>query len=234
MSSMTSRLRTATCGVLAAVLFLPVASTSTASVADPHRGVRELDLVASANPTAAEPAKTDDAYAYVVSRHRAVKADVAATGSATCDSCDAASTALQVLYVDHGRRVRLANTAAAWTQECEGCSAMALSVQVAVLRGVRAIAPDNRALAVNAACASCRVTGVAYQVVVRSQVRQLPRELLLELRAWVAEEAAALHAPAATSRRARAAAGSALRALEGLVTGELGAVTVSSDVALRR
>lgn len=268
MSGATTRHRAVTSIVLAAVLVAVTASTS-APAAHPDPVVRDLDLVASAQPTAAEPVVTDDAFDDVVSFRRALKSDVTATGSATCDGCDAASTALQVLYVHRGREARLDNTATAWTQSCAGCTATALSVQVVVLRGMADLVPNNRALAVNAACASCRATGVAFQVVVVSRhARRLSHEALAELRAWVAEQGAALRTPApepppaepeptspaaaptddatvapaptprlgakAADRRARRTAGSALVALEGLVTDDLGAVTVSSDVELSR
>jgi hypothetical protein len=250
MSGATTRHRAVTLGVLAAVLLGTAASTSGAPAAHPDPVVRDLDLVASANPSAAEPNVADDAFAAVVSYRRTVKSDVTATGSAICDKCEAASTALQVLYVSRGQEARLDNTAAAWTQACEDCTATALSVQVVVLRGALAIVPNNRALAVNAACTSCRATGLAFQVVVTSrQQDRLSRESVAALRAWVAEQAAALRTAPATSetpadpsrlarkkaeRRAQRAADSALVDLEDLVTGDLGATTVSSDVELSR
>lgn len=190
-----TRPRLLTSAVLAGVLVLTAASTS-APAAHPDPTDRDLDLVASANASAAEPVVTDDAFGYDVARWRSVKADVVATGSATCDDCDAASTALQVLYVSRGGEARLDNTATAWTQACRGCAATALSVQVVVLRGVPTIVPNNRALAVTAACESCRATGVAYQVVVASRhAGRLSGEALAALRAWVAEQAAALRTP---------------------------------------
>ena len=169
MRGATTRHRAVTLGVLAAVL-VAAASTSGAPAAHPNPGVGDLDLAASANPSAAEPVVADDAFASdAVSRRRTWKSDVTATGSAICDGCDAASTALQVLYVSRAQEARLDNTAAAWTQGCADCTATALSVQVVVLRAVAAIVPNNRALAVNAACTSCRVAGVAFQLVVSSR-----------------------------------------------------------------
>ena len=118
-----------------------------------------------------------------------------------------------------------------------------------MVRGGPAIVPNNRALAVNAACTSCRATGAAFQVVVSSGPDyRLSRGSLAALRAWVAEQAAALRSPAATpeapatggvgrqkaERRAQRAAGAALVDLEDLVTADLGATTVSSDVELSR
>jgi hypothetical protein len=242
MSGTTTRRRAVTAGVLASVLVATAASTSSAH---PDHGVPDLDLVASANPSADEPVVTDDAYDDVVSRRRTVSSDVTATGSAICDGCDAASTALMVLYVSRGQEARLDNTAAAWTQACADCIATALSVQVVVLRGARTIVPNNRALAVTAACASCQPSSAAFQVVVSSRRGdRLSRQSLAELRAWVAEQAAVLRTPAPTSaptprlarkkaeRRAQRAAVSALVELEDLVSDDLGAKAVSSDVEL--
>lgn len=264
--SATRRYRALTSGVLAAALAWTAADTSSAH---PDQGLRDLDLVASANPSEASPAVTDDAFASLVSSRRSAKSEVAATGSATCDGCDAASTSLLVLYVKRGLAAHLDNTAAAWTQACTDCTATALSVQVVVLRGVRQIVPNNRALAVNAACTSCGTSSAAYQVVVSTRSgERLSRESLAELRAWVAEQATALQAaaqpptpadPPKTSdaptppptarlapkgahnqaakkaqRRAQRVADSALAELENLVTDDLSAQTVSSDVELGR
>ena len=196
MSGPTTRRRAAAWIGLAAVLTVTVADAS-APAAHPDPGARNLDLVASALPSSAEPVVSDDAFSDFTSRYREVKSDVTATGSAACDGCDAASTALQVLYVGQGRQARLDNTATAWAQTCRGCTATALSVQVVVLRGVPTIVPGNRALAVSATCEYCRATGVAYQVVVASrQAGRLSRGALSALRTWVAEQAAALRTPA--------------------------------------
>ncbi len=247
MSRTTTRRRTVTVTALATVLVAATAATS-APAAHPDRSVDDLDLVASANPSAAEPVVADDAFDDVVTWRRTSKADVTATASATCDGCDAASTALQVLYVGNGRETRLDNTAAAWTQACGGCVATALSVQVVVVRGTPSLVPNNRALAVNAACATCRATGVAFQVVVAARhARRISGADLAALRTWVAEQAAALRSPAAepgpestsriskqARRRAQRAADSALVNLELLVTDAVGAVPLSSEVDLRR
>jgi hypothetical protein len=244
-SGATTRSRAVTSLVLAAVLVGAAGSTS-APAAHPDPVVRDLDLVASANPTAAEPVVADDAFADDATfPRRTVKSDVTATGSATCDDCDATSTALQVLYVNRGRQARLDNTAVAWTQACTDCAATALSVQVVVLRGVPSIVPNNRALAVNAACSSCQATGVAYQLVVASRrAGRLSGDALAELRTWVAGQAAALKVAEAAptsrlsqkkaDRRARRVATSALANLEDLVNDNLDAVTVSADVELNR
>jgi len=195
MTGATTRRRAVTSAVLAVLLIAAAGSTS-APASHPDRVVRDLDLVASANPSAAEPVVIDDAFASDASFRRTVKSDVAATGSATCDGCEAASTALQILYVGRGREARLDNTATAWTQACTGCLATALSVQVVVLRGVSSIVPNNRALAVNAACASCQATGVAFQLVVSSRrADRLSGDARAALRRWVARQAEVLRIP---------------------------------------
>jgi hypothetical protein len=241
MSGATTRHRAVTFGVLVAVLVGTAASTSGAPAAQPdpvarHLGLEvDLDLAASANPSEAQPVVADDAFASDAVFRRAVKSDVTATGSAICDTCDAASTALQVLYVSRAKEARLDNTAVAWTQGCKECIATALSVQVVVLRGAPAIVPNNRAIAVNAACVSCLVNSVAYQLVVSSRYDdRLSRESLAALRGWVAKQAEALRTldPTKAERRAQRAADSALVDLEDLVTSDLGATTVSSDVEL--
>jgi hypothetical protein len=223
--------------LLVAVLLGTAAASTAASATDPPPAPRKLDLVASANPTSVEPVVADNAYDAVVTHRRTVKSDAVATGSATCDGCNAVSTALQVVLVDRGELARLDNTATAWTQECVDCAARSLSVQVAVLRNVPALAPNNRALAVNAACDTCTATSLAYQVVVKTRtVRELTPAFLREMRAWVADQAAALEAsaPPPAARRGVKTARSALGSLEALVTRKLDARTVSSDVEVRR
>jgi hypothetical protein len=247
MNGAVTRHRAVTLGLLAAVLVGTAASSSGAPGFRPDRANRDLDLAASANPTAAEPVVADDAFSSdAVWRRATVKSTVTAIGSAICDGCNAASTALQVFYVSRGQEARLDNTAAAWTQSCQDCMATALSVQVVVLTGVTTIVPNNRALAVNAACASCQAAGEAYQVVVSSPTSErLSKDEVAELRMWVAKQNEALRGattnslpPATTNgldgrqaeRRAQKAAVSALGDLEDMVTGDLDATVVSSDV----
>lgn len=255
MSAGTTRRRAVTSAVLAGLVVVALGSAS-APAAHPDRVSRDLDLAASANPSAVDPVVSDDAFDDdVVSFARAAKSDVTATGSAICDGCDASSTALEVLYVSHARRAGLDNTAVAWAQSCTDCIATALSVQVVVLRGVPSVEPNNRALAVTAACASCRVSGVAFQLVVSSRrAGRLSDDALDALRTWVDEQAATLRAQLTTppdetvapeeptprlstkqsDRRAKRIANSALGTLEDLVTDDLNAVTVTADVELRR
>jgi hypothetical protein len=197
MSGALRRHRTVSSVVLAAVLVgVGVSPSSPASEREPW--THDLDLVASANPSAADPVDADVAFADVAAHRRVVKSDVVATGSATCDGCRASSTALQVLYVGDSREARLDNTAVAWSQGCGDCGATSLSVQVVVLRGSSALVPNNRALALNAACTSCRTTSVAFQVVVGSPTeRRLSREALAALKEWVAGQAEALQSTTA-------------------------------------
>ncbi|HEX5087118.1 MAG TPA: hypothetical protein VFV89_04865 [Nocardioides sp.] len=240
MSSTTTRYRAATLGVLTALLVGTAASTSGAPAPRLDSALRDLDLAASANPSAADPVVADDAFsADVASRRRVVKSDVTATGSATCDGCDAESTALQVLYVSRTQEARLDNTAVAWTQSCKDCIATALSVQVVAMTGVPSMVPNNRALALNADCVSCQVAGAAYQVVVSSPPGdRLSRNTVAALRAWVAKQAEQLRLSAGTpqlsgaGRRVQKGADAALSDLEALVTSDLGGTTVSSDVQL--
>ena len=236
--------RAAAAVVLTAFLAVVAGSSSApASGPSPWDHDADLDLVASANPSAAQPVVADDVFDVSSAFRRSVTARVTATGSAICDGCDATGTALQVVYVNGGRQAGLDNTAVAWSQDCTDCAATALSVQVVVLRGVPALVPNNRALAANAACTSCRADSAAYQLVVSSARRsdRLSYSALAELRAWVADQAAAMRAtPApAAARTSRAAqkhaqrvAESDLGTLEDLVTADLGADTVAADVDL--
>jgi hypothetical protein len=223
---------------------------------------RTPDLAASAHPSSARPAVTDQAFAEGATRERDVDADASGTSSATCDGCTAESATLQVLHVSRADAARLDNSAVAWTQACTGCTATSLSAQVVVVRGRPALVPNNRALALNAGCTSCRTTAAAFQVVVvADRATRLSAEALAELRAWFDDQAAQVRASVALpavdpapdptaspapdpapspSRRARRrdaaseqqAATAALAALTGLVTEELSGVAVASDVAL--
>ena len=175
---------------LAGVLLAGGAGT-TSGVARHSSPERGLDLAASAHPSSARPAVTDNAFAEGATRERDVDADASATGSATCDGCAAETATLQVLYVARARAARLDNAAVAWTQACSGCTATSLSVQVVVVRGRPTVVPNNRALALNAGCTSCRTTAAAFQVVVvADRARRLSAASLAELRAWFDDQAA--------------------------------------------
>lgn len=248
MRGATTRRRAVSSFVLAGILVV-AAGIASAPAAGPghHRRARDLDLAASANPSAADPVVTDEVFSDDSAFRRAVRSDATATSSAICDGCDATGTALQVVYVHHGRKTSLDNTAVAWTQSCTDCRANSVSVQVVVMRGVPSIVANNRALAVNAACASCEVGSVAFQLVVSSRrAERLSDDALDEIRAWIDDQVAALRtapAPAARSsrhahkkaeRRAQRVAGRALVTLEDLINGDLGTDTVSSDVDVSR
>lgn len=178
-----------------AALLLVVAAGASSPAAHPDPDPRHLDLVSSAQPTSAEPAVGDVAFDESRVRGPEVKVDAVATTSATCDGCTGDSTTLQVLYLPRSDRARLDNTATAWTQGCTACTGTALSVQVVVLRGRPVAVPNNRALAVTAGCVGCGAAAAAFQlVVVADRARALSPEAMAELRAWVDEQAAALHA----------------------------------------
>ncbi len=228
-------------GAVAAYAVLGVllaGATGSSSAAHPDTGRRDLDLVASAQPSAALPAVVDDAFAAVSSRNRDVKADASATSSATCDGCSGDSAALQVVYVARAGQAQLDNAAIAWAKECQSCSATALSVQVVVLRGLPAAIPNNRAMAVNAACEGCRSSSLAFQLVVMDEhARRLSEASIDELRVWMAEQATLLRTPPAVNDGAptpRSHRGdgeeAALADLESLVVADLGAEVLSAEV----
>ena len=192
------RLRSAApCVVVAAVLLVAGVEHS-APGAYPDPDPRNLDLLASAQPTTDQPVVSDAAYDELRTRDGDVKADAAATTSAGCDGCVGESTALQIVYASRARHARLDNSAIAWTQACQGCTGAALSVQVVVLPGWSVLRPNNRAMAVTAACTGCRTASAAFQVVVVAhRARRLSRESLAALRSWFDEQAAALRASVA-------------------------------------
>jgi hypothetical protein len=192
------RLRSAgPCVVIAAVLL--VAGVEYASPgASPDSDARNLDLLASAQPTTAQTVVSDAAFDDVKTRAWDVKADAAATTSANCDGCVGESNAFQIVYAPRANQALLDNSAVAWTQACQGCAGAALSVQVVVLSGWSEALPNNRAMAVTAACTGCRAASAAFQVVVvADRARRLSRESLAGLKIWFDEQAAALRASVA-------------------------------------
>lgn len=192
------RLRSAApCVVIAAVLIVGgVEYASPGAYPDPDP--RNLDLLASAQPTAAKMVDSDAAFDELKTRDWDIKADVAATTSAVCDGCVGESTALQIVYASRANQARLDNSAIAWTQACQGCTSTALSVQVVVLPGRAEARANNRAMAVTAACTGCRTASAAFQVVVvGAGDRRLSRESLAGLKSWFDEQAAALRASVA-------------------------------------
>ena len=192
------RLRSAgPCVVIAAVLLVAGVEHS-APGAHPDPDPRNLDLLASAQPTTDQPVVSDAAFDELRTRDGGVEADAAATTSADCDGCVGESTALQIVYVSRASHARLDNSALAWTQACQGCTGAALSVQVVVLPGWSETRPNNRALAVTAACTGCRTASAAFQViVVADRARRLSRASLADLRSWFDQQAAALRASVA-------------------------------------
>ena len=181
------------------VAVLLVASLESASPgAHPDPDPRNLDLLASAQPTTAQPVVSDAAFDELKTRDWDVKSDAAATTSADCDGCIGESTALQIVYASRAGLARLDNSAVAWTQSCQGCTGSALSVQVVVLSGRSEVRANNRSMAVTAGCTGCRTAAAAFQVVVvADRTRRLSRESLTGLKTWFAEQAAALRASVA-------------------------------------
>lgn len=202
---------------------------------------RDLDLVASAQPTDLQPDQRDAVFAETVVGRRDVRADLVATTSTTCHGCAGESAALQVLYLTRVESAHLDNVATAWTQSCWDCSATALAVQVVVVPGRPGAQPANRSFAVSDTCATCRNAAAAFQIVVTlDPVRRLPEQVLAELLAWVDEQEAVLRAavtapplPRATRRAVRAAA-VAVTDLRGVVTAAPGSRVWSARAHVSR
>lgn len=202
---------------------------------------RDLDLIASAQPTDLHPDQHDFVFAESVVGAADVRADLVATSSTTCHGCAGKSAGLQVLYLTRAERVQLDNVATAWTQDCWDCSATALSVQLVVLPGRPRSQPANRSFAVSDACATCRTAAAAFQVVVTlDQVTRLPQKTLAELRTWFAEQEAALRAAVSgpvlprANRRAARAAGRAITELRDLATARPGSRVWSARAHVSR
>ena len=194
------RARSAVAPVVVAALVLVASIGGSSPAAHPGPTQGTLDLLASAHPTAVEPAVTDAVYDVARARGREVKADTAALTSSTCDGCSGESSALHVVYLARPQRADLDNVATAWAQGCTGCTSTALSVQVVVVRGAPTAVPNNRALSLTAACEGCRTSALAFQVVLVSErATPLSDEALDELRAWFDEQAAALRASGAVA-----------------------------------
>lgn len=202
---------------------------------------RDLDLIASANPSDLHPDQRDFVFAESVVGAADVRADLVATSSTTCHGCAGESAGLQVLYLTRADHVQVDNVATAWTQNCWDCSATALAVQVVVLPGRPRAEPANRSFSVSHTCATCRTAAAAFQIVVTlDPVTRLPQETLDELRAWFAEQEAALRAavigpelPRATRRAARAAT-VALGVLRDLATARPGSRVWSARADVSR
>lgn len=225
-------------GMVALLATLLLGGAADATPAGPVDERRELDLVASAQPSDERREDSDRVTEEVMVRQGDLKADAVATTVTGCHGCRGDSTVLQVLYVPGPSSARFDNVATAWTQACWDCSATALAVQVAVIGPGTRARPTNRALAVGGSCATCVTATAAFQVVVQvDAVGRLPGAALAELAAWVEAEAAALRsavvAPPAPRRAERAAARS-LGDLRRVVVRALDGRTRSARVAVTR
>lgn len=199
---------------------------------------RDLDVVASAQPSDQRREDRDVVVAEVLVRDGAVKADAVATATTACHDCRGDSAVLQVLYVPGPASARFDNVASAWTQDCWDCTATALAVQVVVIGPGTRARPTNRALAVGDACATCRTATAAFQVVVQvDAVGRLPDPVLAEVTTWFDEQAGALRASvlAPTSqRRVERVAARSLDDLRRVVVRALDGRTRSARVAVTR
>ena len=221
--------------VLASVLLAGAADAS------PRRSSgerRDLDVVASAQPSDLRREDRDRVVAEVMVREGDLKADAVATTVTACHGCRGESAVLQVLYVPGPAAARFDNVASAWTQDCWDCSATALTVQVIVIGPGTRARPTNRALAAGHACATCVTATAAFQIVVQvDAVGRLPDAALAELAALVEAEAAALRAAVVTPvtpRRAERAASRSLGELRRVVVRALDGRTRSARVAVTR
>ena len=199
---------------------------------------RDLDVVASAQPSEQRREDRDVVVAEVMVRDGGLKADAVATTVTSCHACRGESAVLQVLYVPGPASARFDNVASAWTQDCWDCTATALAVQVVVIGPGTRARPTNRALAVGDACATCRTATAAFQVVVQvDAVGRLADPALAEVAAWFEAEAAlleaAVQAPAARRRAERVAVRS-LDDLRRLAVRSLGGRARSARVAVTR
>ncbi len=219
------------------LLSVLVAGTADATSRSAPTSRRQVDLVASAQPSDQRRADHDAAFSEVMVRGRGVKADTVATTTTQCHGCDGQSTALHVIYVPGPAAARFDNVASAWTQDCWDCTATALSVQVVVVGSRTRTRPTNRSLAAGQACASCLTASAAFQVVVQvEEVARLPDALLAEIRTWFDAEAAALRTPgvAPSPRSARRSANRSLLRLRRTVVGGLDGRTLAARVQVTR
>ena len=226
----------------AVVATLLLAGAAQATSGPPSRGPaderRDLDLVASAQPSDQRREDSDWVFDEVMVREGSLKADAVATTVTSCHGCRGDSTVLQVLYVPGPSSARFDNVASAWTQDCWDCSATALAVQVVVIGPGTRARPTNRALAVGGTCATCVTATAAFQIVVQvDAVGRLPDAAFAELAALVEAEAAALRAAVVTPvtpRRAERAASRSLGELRRVVVRALDGRTRSARVAVTR
>lgn len=220
--------------LISASLLLGV-SSSTLNPFASHRYAQDLDLVASSHPAAPNTSDTDSAASFKRAHSKQVKADSSATASATCDSCKASATALQVIYLDHTRKATADNTATAWST-CRDCGATSVSLQVVVMRPGMDLTARNRALAVNAACEGCSTTAIAVQlVVVTKDHRGLSRDAREKLKALAAELGAQLTGTALTkgAPAARAQGQVQVPGVDALINQELRPMSVQRNLDVK-
>jgi hypothetical protein len=204
---------------------------------------RDLDVVASAQPSDQRRDDSDRVVTSVVVREGDLKADAVASAVTGCHGCRGASSVLQVVQVPGPASARFDNVASAWTQDCWDCTATALAVQVVVIGPGTRARPGNRSLSVDDACATCHTATAAFQVVVQvDDVARLPDAVLAEVTAWFDQQALALQSavlaptPRAPSsqRRAERVAARSLGDLRRLVVRALDGRTRSARVAVTR
>ena len=220
--------------VLASLLLASAASASSRGTSER----RDLDVVASAQPSEQRREDADRVVTSVLVREGDLKADAVASTVTGCHACRGTSAVLQVLSVPGPASVRADNVASAWTQDCWDCTATALAVQVVVIGPGTRARPGNRSLSVDSACATCLTATAAFQVVVQvDAVERLPAPVLAEVTAWFDQQALALQSAvlAPTSqRRAERAAARSLADLRRIVVRALGGRTRSARVAVTR
>jgi hypothetical protein len=218
---------------VALAVLVMLALTTTASAHQREHGRHRFDLVASAQPSDAQQAVTDEAYDVSRSGHRFVDANTVATSAATCDGCRGTARAVQVLDARRSHHVHADNVATAWAS-CEGCGGDVVSVQLVLVGSRPDLTVNNRALAVNAGCTGCDTSAAAYQVVMSARGWVDLDNLRDEVLAWVR----ATPAPGGkASMRSLAPGGgeadARLADLEQLATDRTGGDVVSGSVQLR-
>jgi hypothetical protein len=222
--------------VLASLLLAGAADARGPAASSGER--RDVDLVASAQPSDQRREDDDRVVAEVMVRDGDLKADAVAATVTACHGCRGASAVLQVLYVPGPASARFDNVASAWTQDCWDCTATALAVQVVVIGPGSRARPGNRALAVDDACATCHTATAAFQVVVQADaVGRLADADLAEVTAWFDQQAALLQASVLAPtprRRAERVAARSLGDLRRVVVRALDGRTRSARVALTR
>lgn len=221
---------------LATLLLAGAADASSRTSSTGER--RDLDVVASAQPSDQRRVDEDRVVTSVVVREGDLKADAVASTVTGCHGCRGASSVLQVLSVPGPASARFDNVASAWTQDCWDCTATALAVQVVVIGPGTRARPGNRSLSVDSACATCHTATAAFQVVVQvDDVARLPDAALAEVTAWFDQQAVLLRSSvlAPTSqRRAERVAARSLGDLRHLVVRALDGRTRSARVAVTR